>query len=143
MARKKKVNPDDYNELVTTIKQDALDNRTSKAKFLKETRKALAENPAESIKAILRNNIAVLAMLQAEILRESQNKPILSEGRLEKRLGDDLLSVQKTLIQNCNILSLIEGINKSRWQQKGKVRTSGNIDIANYILDVQRYDNSD
>lgn len=137
MARKQKVNPDNYDELVATIKQDALDNRTSMAKAMKDTRQALAENPGESIKAIIRNNIATLAMLQTEILKESQNKPILNNGRLEKRLADDLLAVQKTLIQNCNLLSLIEGINKSRWQQKGKVRGAGNIEVANYILDVQ------
>lgn len=140
MSRKKKVNPEDYDQLVATIKQDALDNRTSLAKAMKDTRQALAENPGESIKAIIRNNIATLAMLQTEILRESQGKPFLNNGRLEKRLADDLLSVQKTLIQNCNLLSLIEGINKSRWQQKGKIRGAGNMDVAGYILDVQEKD---
>lgn len=138
MPRKKKVNPEDYDQLVATIKQDALDNRTSLAKAMRDTRQALAENPGESIKAIIRNNIATLAMLQTEILRESQGKPFLNNGRLEKRLADDLLSVQKTLIQNCNLLSLIEGINKSRWQQKGKIRTSGNMDVASVILDIQK-----
>lgn len=137
MGRPKKTIPENYDQLVASIKHGKLDNRTSFAKEIKDTMQALSDNPSESIKSIIRYNIAVLGMLQTELMRESQGNPILKDGRLDKRLSDDLLSVQKTMIQNCNLLSLIEGINKKKWRQDDKKarNNAGNaVDIAAFII---------
>lgn len=137
MGRPKKTIPVDYDELVASISQGNLDNRTTVAKAIRDTRKALADNPAESIKAILRNNLATLVMIQTELIKESQGKPIIVNGRLDKRLAKDLLAIQKQIMQQCNILALVEGINKTRWEQKGNIKTNGNEELANIILDME------
>lgn len=138
MGRTKKTVPENYDQLVSSIKSCNLDNRTLFAKEIKETMQALSDNPSQSIKSILRYNIAVLGTLQTALIRESQGKPVIADGRLDKRLANDLLSVQKAMIQNCNLLSLLEGINKNRWRQDDK-RARGNcdIDIAAFIMGAE------
>lgn len=127
---------DKYDAIVASIKNETLDNRTAVAKALKATRDALSNNPGESIRAILRNNLAILVMLQNELMRETQYKPLTNNGRLNQGFTKDLLALQKVMQSNCNLLSLIEGVNSSKWKQSGGIKTDGNIDVASLILDI-------
>ena len=116
--KKRAVSLESVRETILAIQESRLDGRTTQAQALSKTRQALADAPEEAIKALLRHNVAVSAMIQNEVVRELQAGNMLTEdGRLPELVTKDLLRVQHSVVQSAGLLAQLEGIASKRWQK--------------------------
>lgn len=136
-AKKKAVRPGEVEATIAALQENRLDGRTSQAQALAKTRQALADAPEEAIKALLRHNVAVGAMIQNEVIRALQGRGMLTEGgRLPELVTKDLLHVQRSVVQSAGLLAQLEGIANKRWQQATSEmkRHAKELSIAAVIL---------
>lgn len=142
MAKK---STEEIRSALDAIQNGQIDGRTRQAQAIIKTREALAKAPDEAIKALTRHNIAVAALIQNEIMAAiQQNGTVLeADGRLSKLIGDDLLKVQRAMLQSAGLLAQLEGLAPGRMPQrnaelgaKGKEKMAEAKAIASIILDV-------
>ena len=127
------------------IQNGQIDGRTRQAQAIIKTREALAKAPDEAIKALTRHSIAVAALIQNEIMAAvQQNGTVLEkDGRLSKLIGDDLLKVQRSMLQAAGLLAQLEGLAPGRMAQrnselstKGKEKMAEVKAVAAIIMDI-------
>ena len=127
------------------IQNGQIDGRTRQAQAIIKTREALAKAPDEAIKALTRHSIAVAALIQNEIMAAvQQNGTVLEkDGRLSKLIGDDLLKVQRSMLQAAGLLAQLEGLAPGRMAQrnselstKGKEKMAEAKAVAAIIMDI-------
>lgn len=131
-------------DALDAIQSGQIDGRTRQAQAIAKTREALAKNPDEAIKALTRHTIAVGALVQNEIMAAvQQGGSVLEDGRLSPLVGDDLLKVQRSMLQAAGLLAQLEGLSPKRLKQKlseqtrkGAAKLAGESSVAAVVLDI-------
>ena len=110
-----KRNPKSIKALLACLQTGTLDGRRREGLQYEAVREALGQDPAEVAKALLRHDIAVLAVTIRAIVEDAQQGGgFLRDGELAPALGKDLIRFQQAQTQALKALLSIEGNPKSR-----------------------------
>lgn len=110
-----KRNPKSIKALLACLQTGTLDGRRREGLQYEAVKEALAQDPAEVAKALLRHDIAVLAVTIRAIVEDAhQGGGFLQDGKLAQALGQDLIRFQAAETQALKALLSIEGNPRSR-----------------------------
>ena len=110
-----KRNPKSIKALLACLQTGTLDGRRREGLEYEAVKEALAQDPAEVAKALLRHDIAVLAVVVRAIVEDAhQGGGFLQGGKLAPALGQDLIRFQAAQTAAMKALLSIEGNPKSR-----------------------------
>ena len=98
-SRRKKQEPADH--FLENVHQGRLDMRTRRAKAVQTFKCALESDPVEVMKSMLRDTVALNAMVERELIRfvvDNKDNLLTEDGRLPDALGQDLLAMQRATL---------------------------------------------
>ena len=135
--RSVKDRPGNISELISAINSGTLDNRTGVAKRLAALRSALASNPLESCRGVIRDCLALdLTIAQVVVAEVSRVgfEPLLANGKLNPIL-DIWRELQRSLLYTAQTLSRMEtrvDVKKT----SGGTNRPASVDISALVLEA-------
>ena len=124
-----KRNPKSIKALLACLQANTLDGRRREGLQYEAVREALGQDPAEVAKALLRHDVAVLAVTIRAITEDAQRGGgFLQDGKLAPALGADLLRFQAAQTKALEALLRIEG------NPKSNTRDGNVLDVASIVM---------
>ncbi len=125
-----KRNPKDIKSLLACLQTGTLDGRRREGLQYEAVREALGQDPAEVAKALLRHDIAVLAVVVRSIVEDAhQGGGFLRDGTLAPALGNDLIRFSAAQTKSLEALLRLEGNPKSKTKDGATI-----LDVASIVM---------
>ena len=122
--------PKDIKSLLACLQANTLDGRRREALQYEAVKEALSQDPAEVAKALLRHDVAVLAVVVRSIVEDAQQGGgFLRDGTLAPALGNDLVRFQAAQTKTLEALLRLEGNPKSRTKDGATI-----LDVASIVM---------
>ena len=134
--RSKKLRPQSAESLALAIQDNRLDNRTRAAQDMIALRDAIASNPQEAAKGLVRDTLAANATIMTAVLRELTApgvKLVDADGAIHPLIVKTWPELQRATISAARVLAAME---RHGGDTPGKdADETGTLDISAIILD--------
>lgn len=126
--------------ILSTLKMDM---RTSTAKQLVAIREAITRNPAETASGLVRDLLAVNALLMREIVKEvaaSDVRVVDDAGEIHPLIGKTWFQLQAGIVQSAKAIIQLETAAKHGTATARPTGETGPMDISAVILEASSHD---
>lgn len=120
-----------------------LDMRTNTARQLLAIREAVAENPLQTASGVMRDLLAVNALLMREIVKEvaaSDVRVVDDVGEIHPLIGKTWFALQGSLVQGCKTLMQLEAATRTTGGASKASADTGPLDVSAVILEESNRD---
>lgn len=136
-CRSKKLRPQSAEALALAIQDNRLDNRTRAAQDMIAVRDAIASNPQEAAKGLVRDTLAANATIMTAVLRELTGpgvKLVDDDGAIYPLIAKTWPELQRATISAARVLASLERESAGQPPTEGK---QGEVDITTLIIEAQ------
>ena len=138
-SESKKLRPQSSEGLALAIQQNRLDNRTRAAQDMVALRDAIASNPQEAAKGLVRDTLAANATIMTAVLRELTGPGVSiigADGAIHPLIAKTWPDLQRATLSAARVLASLE--RDGTGQPATTDDKPSEIDISTLILEAQR-----